>query len=86
MKKEPSIEEVNELEKYLGKGLSKETRKVKIIFDGKQTNIRIPSDFVEILEVDPDKDLFEFCVEIPMDEKIKPKLTGRLIKNAKEEE
>ena len=59
-------------------------RNVKIIFDGKQTSIRIPLEFVEAMEIDPKKDSFEFEIKFqsPTDEDNKPKLYGRLIKNA----
>jgi len=79
MEKKINEEELGELREYLENEEQPQIKKVKIIFDGKQTNIRIPADFVEIMEIDPDKDLFEF--KIDFDDENKPFLLGRLIKN-----
>ncbi len=77
MKKNIKEEELQELKEHLTGEVENQKKRVKIIFDGKQTSIRIPSDFVEIIGIDPIKDVFEF--EVNVKEK---KLFGRLIKNA----
>lgn len=79
MEKHLSEKELEELKGYL-EGAKKEKKlPVRIIFDGKQTSIRIPLEFVEIMNIDPVKDTFEFKIEI--DENNNPQLSGRLIKN-----
>ena len=84
MKKNIKEEELEELREHLEGGTKKKIKKVNIIFDGKQTTIRIPLEFVEIMEIDPNKDVFEFEIEMPpaLEKENKPKLYGRLIKNA----
>ena len=70
-------EELQELKEHVTGEVENKKKSVKIIFDGKQTSIRIPADFVEIVGIDPVKDVFEFEVDIE-----KKKLFGRLIKDA----
>jgi len=82
MKNDINPEELHELKEYLQGGVRNNKRKVSIIFDGKQTSIRIPLEFVEIMKIDPKKDAFEFEVEIPQASQEQPKLSGKLIKNA----
>ena len=84
MEKNIKPEELQELKEHLEGGIKKDNKVVKIIFDGKQTSIRIPIEFVEIMEIDPKKDVFEFRIEIPPieAEDNTPKLYGKLIKNA----
>jgi len=84
MQKNIKEEERTELKEFLETGTKKQNKRVKIIFDGKQTSIRIPLEFVEIMEIDPEKDEFEFEIEMPTpsEKENPPKLIGRLIKNA----
>jgi len=84
MEKNINPEELQELKEHLEGGIKEDRRVVKIIFDGKQTSIRIPLEFVEIMEIDPKKDMFEFKIEIPPieSEDNTPRLYGKLIKNA----
>ncbi len=77
MEKNIKEEELQELKEHVTGEVENKKKRVKIIFDGKQTSIRIPSDFVEIISIDPVKDVFEFEVDIE-----KKKLFGRLIKDA----
>ena len=58
----------------------KESKKVKIFFDGRQYNIRIPASIAHLVDLDPYKDMFEFKAEV-RDDKIS--LNGKLIKNGK---
>ncbi len=84
MEKNINPEEIQELREYLEGGPKSNKKRVNIIFDGKQTAIRIPSEFVEVMKIDPKKDIFEFEVEIPSSAQEQPKMSGRLIKNAQE--
>lgn len=84
MEKNIKPEELQELREHLVGGIKEKTKRVNIIFDGRQTSLRIPLEFVEIMEIDPEKDVFEFKIEIPPEEAEDnaPKLYGKLIKNA----
>ena len=55
------------------------TKKVSIVFDGKQYNIRIPLDFVKRAEIDVNSDEFEFSLEIPENRTELPLLHGDLV-------
>jgi len=83
MEKNLNPEEFQELKEYLESETKNQKRVMKIIFDGKQTAVRIPLEFVEVMKIDPKKDMFEFEIEIPpkVDDDNQPKLVGRLIKN-----
>ena len=55
---------------------------MKIIFDGKQHSVRIPRQFIEALDLNLEKDLFVFFLEIPPAWKNKKtKLKGELQRN-----
>lgn len=54
-------------------------KKVNIIFDGKQYNLRIPLDFVKKSQLNVEKDVFEFTLEVPKDKNELPTLYGDLI-------
>lgn len=55
------------------------TKRVTIIFDGKQYTIRIPKDFAEKAQINPEKDEFQFILEKSEDRSILPSLQGELI-------
>jgi hypothetical protein len=75
-------EGISELKKIIGMEPEPEKTIVKIIFDGKQNNIRIPKTFVQAVSLDPAKDKFEFILKRPSskDYEKSPELTGKLIK------
>jgi len=75
-------EGIEELKKIIGMEPGPEKTVVKIIFDGKQNNIRIPKTFAQAVSLDPAKDTFEFVLKRPSskDYEKNPELTGRLIK------
>ena len=77
MEKNIKEEELQELKEHVTGEVENQKKRVKIIFDGKQTSIRIPSDFVEVVGIDPVKNVFEFEVDVK-----EKKLFGRLIKDA----
>ena len=72
-------EKIKEVKQILGNKPQKLTKRVSIIFDGKQYNLRIPIDFVQKAELNPDKEEFEFTLEIPEDKSELPKLYGELV-------
>ena len=72
-------EKIKEVKKFLENKPGLLRKKVSIIFDGKQYNIRIPMDFVKISQLNPDKDEFEFIMEIPEEKNELPKMYGELI-------
>lgn len=55
------------------------TKKVGIIFDGKQYNIRIPLAYAKKAQIDPEQDAFEFTLEIPEDKSELPILHGEVV-------
>lgn len=55
------------------------TKRVAIVYDGKQYSVRIPVEFAQKTEIDVDKDEFEFTLEIPKDNLDYPKLSGVLV-------
>lgn len=58
-----------------GEHLKKESR---IIRDKKQYSLRIPARFAEIMQLDPEKDTFEFTLEPEDEEGKKFTLKGKL--------
>jgi len=59
------------------------TKRVSIVYDGKQYNIRIPLDFAKKVEIDPVNDEFEFTLEILEDRTELPLLHGDLVEKEK---
>lgn len=76
---EKKREKFKEVKKILESKPEILTKKVNIIFDGKQYNIRIPIDFAKKAGLNPKKDVFEFTLEIPEDKEDLPMLYGDLI-------
>ena len=72
-------EKIKEVKEFLDNKPQKFTKRVGIIFDGKQYNIRIPLDFVKKSELNPENDEFEFTLEIPEDKSELPHLYGDLV-------
>lgn len=60
---------------------AKITKRTSIIFDGRQYTIRIPRSFAEKAQIDPEKDEFEFELEMPNPEENEfiPTLGGELV-------
>lgn len=54
-------------------------KRVSIIYDGKQYNVRIPKEFAKKILLDPKQDEFEFILEISKDPQDTPILYGQLI-------
>ncbi|MCX6767895.1 MAG: hypothetical protein NTY90_04175, partial [Candidatus Micrarchaeota archaeon] len=51
-------------------------KKMALIYDGKQYSVRIPREFSAALDLDKEKDKFEFMLEMPVPLRgEKPKLT-----------
>jgi len=78
--KDQKIKEVREILDRTPKELKK---RVGIIFDGKQYNIRIPVDFVKKAQINTDKDEFEFILKAPEDKSELPMLYGDLVEKEK---
>jgi len=66
-------------EKVLDKEKKELKQRVSIIFDGKQYNIRIPKNYAEKAEINPETDEFEFTLEISEDRTELPMLYGELV-------
>lgn len=77
-------EKIKEVKDFLEGGEQILKKKVKIIFDGKQYNIRIPLDFAKKSLIDTEKDVFEFTLEIPKDKSKLPSLLGKLVEENEE--
>lgn len=77
-------EKLKEVKEFLENKPQLLKKRVSIIFDGKQYNLRIPLDFAKITDINPKEDEFEFTLEIPEDKSEFPLLYGILAsKNAK---
>jgi hypothetical protein len=70
---------IDEVKKILGGKEEINTKRVSIVNDGKQYNIRIPVEYAIKANVNPLKDEFEFTLEIPEDKSELPKLYGELV-------
>lgn len=70
---------IDEAKKILKKEQEIKTKRVSIIDDGKQYNIRIPIEYAIKANIDPQKDEFEFTLEVPEDKSELPKLYGELV-------
>jgi len=78
--KDQKIKEIREL---LDGEPKKITKRVSIIFDGKQYTIRIPRELAEKSKIDPVKDEFEFTLETQKEKDILPVLYGDLVEKEK---
>ncbi len=77
MTKELKIEKIRE--EILERKKREFKQRAKIIFDGKQYNVRIPIGFVKKARLDTKKDEFEFILKISEDRSELPALYGVLI-------
>lgn len=75
-KKQQKIKEVQE---FLSKEPRKLSKRVSIIFDGKQYNIRIPIDFAQKAQIDTNHEEFEFTLEVSDKKDELPALYGDLV-------
>ena len=72
-------ERIKEVKQILDNKPQKFIKRVSIIFDGKQYNIRIPVDFAKKANLNPEKDEFVFTLEIPENKEELPNLSGDLV-------
>ena len=70
---------ITEVKQALDRKPETQTKRVAIVFDGKQYNIRIPLDFAQKAHINPETDEFEFILTIPTERNELPSLSGELI-------
>ena len=77
-------EKITEVKNFLENKPQEIRKRVSIIFDGKQYNLRIPLDFVTLVDLNVGDDEFEFILQIPQHKTEIPSLYGQLVtKNEK---
>ena len=59
-----------------------EIKQVNIVRERRQLSVRLPTEFSDRFDVNPEKDIFEFIV---LEDEEGKSLQGRLLKNAKKE-
>ncbi len=72
-------EKIKEVKEFLENKPETLRKRVSVIYDGKQYNIRIPVDFAKTADINPEEDEFEFVLKIPENKSDIPTLYGQLI-------